>query len=276
MLLAKKHHRRWWGWFRPNHLSGLTVWYDATRQAEADGAAVDTLIDYSGNGLSMTQGGAQRALMQRNVQAGKAAFEFDGIQDYYNGGNLFNMGTNGMLLYVAVNPTRTAIGDHFLFPIHHGIPGADIASRGGNFALSWFKSGGAEGLDFGVIDDTPPPADIVSLATTNEAWDTWQTVGVFCMQNEVVALFREGVLLATSGGDTFAPGTYTNTEEVQVGRGNQPAFYWYYLGYIGEISVHLRSATTTQERQKMESYFSHRWATNAGMSSSHPYYHYPP
>lgn len=76
--------------FSPRNLPGLQLWLRAQDiTGIANGGAVTTWSDRSGNGNNVTQGtAAARPTWQRNVQNGKAAVRFDQTDDQLEGTTL--------------------------------------------------------------------------------------------------------------------------------------------------------------------------------------------
>ena len=68
--------------FDPRQLSGLQLWLDAIKQPLADGTAVSSWTDQSGNGRNATQAtGANQPLWKQNGINGRPALLFDGTDD---------------------------------------------------------------------------------------------------------------------------------------------------------------------------------------------------
>jgi hypothetical protein len=65
----------------PLTVSGLQAWYAADRLPLADGDAVSTWTDLSGNARHLTAGGALRPVLAANQQNGKPVVRFDGVDD---------------------------------------------------------------------------------------------------------------------------------------------------------------------------------------------------
>lgn len=91
--------------------TGLILDVNPTLLGLSDGASVPQLTDSSGGHIHGTQAvTANRGTYRANVQNGKAAVEFDGINDSYSFGNLFNLMSAGevFLVYgVADDPAVT-------------------------------------------------------------------------------------------------------------------------------------------------------------------------
>jgi hypothetical protein len=62
-------------------LSGLQVWFDASTLTDADGTALSTWPDSSGNGNAATSTGTARPLVKTNILNGKRVVRFDGSDD---------------------------------------------------------------------------------------------------------------------------------------------------------------------------------------------------
>jgi hypothetical protein len=71
------------GAFSPAAIPGLAAWYDASRETVADGTAIASAADYSGNARPATQGTAgKRPLFKANIQNGRGVYRFDGTDDF--------------------------------------------------------------------------------------------------------------------------------------------------------------------------------------------------
>lgn len=101
------------GYKAPNHstlLSNLKGWWDASQEAEADGAAIATWNDMSGNGNDLTQGtGAQQPIMDTLLVNGRPGIDFDGTADNVdNTGFTHAAGASAATVFVVCQPDAVA------------------------------------------------------------------------------------------------------------------------------------------------------------------------
>lgn len=96
--------------FAPNQVAGLQLWLDATRiTGLADGAAVATWEDVSGNARNATAAGAARPLYKTGIVNGKPVVRFDGTDDFMDlGDNVGDDKATYTLMVVARRATYTA------------------------------------------------------------------------------------------------------------------------------------------------------------------------
>lgn len=98
--------------FTPASISGLQLWLDAsdsstlfqnsngTTAAAADGDPVGYWADKSGNGRNVIQtDGTGKPALRTSALNGKSVLSFDGTNDYLNGGDILDMGTNNLTYY---------------------------------------------------------------------------------------------------------------------------------------------------------------------------------
>ena len=88
--------------WKPTDISGCQLWLDATQiTGLSDGATVASWPDKSGNGYNATQEtGANKPLYKTNVLNGKPVLRFDGTDDYLSCGDVLDLGSNSMTLFV--------------------------------------------------------------------------------------------------------------------------------------------------------------------------------
>lgn len=101
------------GAFSPDDLSDLRCWYVAESIGIADGAAVGTWADQSGNAFDLTQAtAANKPTYQTADLNGLATVEFDGSNDYMTSGISAGMSpSTGQWTTFAVFNTDTIAGD---------------------------------------------------------------------------------------------------------------------------------------------------------------------
>lgn len=86
----------------PTTITGCVRWYDAAQESGAESDAIATLTDYSSAGVDSTQStGGSKALLRLNAANGHPAWQFDGIDDFYDMGTNLDLATNHTVLIVA-------------------------------------------------------------------------------------------------------------------------------------------------------------------------------
>ncbi len=69
--------------FSPDDLAGLSAWYDASQEIVADGTAISSSTDRSGNGRHAVQAtGANQPIFKAAIQNGRGVYRFDGTNDF--------------------------------------------------------------------------------------------------------------------------------------------------------------------------------------------------
>lgn len=97
--------------YSPSRIAGLLLAIEADRgQGYADAAVVGTAYDVSGNGQTVTQTVAASKPVFRINQGGKPAFEFDGVDDYWEVTSItLNPSTESFTIMAVVNVPAAAI-----------------------------------------------------------------------------------------------------------------------------------------------------------------------
>ena len=87
---------------RPTSIPGLQLWLRADSNVVLNGSTVSTWKDCSGNGNDVSQITVRsQPIFTSNVLNGKSVIRFDGIDDYFNGGNtVWDIGTSGSTIFI--------------------------------------------------------------------------------------------------------------------------------------------------------------------------------
>ena len=94
--------------FQPNNISGNSLWLAADSNVTQAGGVVSAWNDISGNGhiFSQTVVADQPILVANTPMLNnQAVLRFDGVSDYFNGGNILNIGTNNLTTFMLVKGT---------------------------------------------------------------------------------------------------------------------------------------------------------------------------
>lgn len=267
----------------------MAVWYDVNRQSDADGAAIATLTDYSGNAKDATQSTAgDRPAMTYNAQYGKRAAFFSGgyaSGDYMQAGDNLDLGTHGYVIYVSVKPQMSQTDSKLAFFISKGNNGV-VASYLGAYGITYVWPGGLGSPESGCEVSAFLQLDVTFPYTGNIAStyvggtsinNTWHVLGVTTLLGATQKIYKNGTQVASSASITPASVSgLDNSFVFNVGRGEQPATDYRGNGYIGEILIYHIDSLSNDNRMKLDGYFCHKWGLSASMDPAHPYYHYPP
>lgn len=267
----------------------MAVWYDVNRQSDADGAAIATLTDYSGNAKDATQSTAgDRPAMNYDAQYGKRAATFTGGSasgDYMDVGDNLDLDTHGYVMYVALKPELSAAGSKYYVGISKGGP-ATLAGYLGAYGIYWGinppQPDSRVYVNTFLVTDIGPPgppyqlysADYDETGTMNS---TWNVFGAVFTLNSSPKVYMNGTLKATGAGTIPASVSgLDNSKVFYVGRTDPGTADWRANGDIGEVLIYHIDSLSNDNRMKLDGYFCHKWGLGASMDPAHPYYHYPP
>ena len=84
--------------FNPMSVSGMAAWWAARKETGfTNNDPVSVATDWSGNGLNLTQTVAsKKPLYLTGQKNGQPAFAADGVDDFFTGGNILNIGTGSI------------------------------------------------------------------------------------------------------------------------------------------------------------------------------------
>lgn len=153
MVGFRAHHRRWWGWFQPEHKpdgTHLSIWYDASRETDPDGTPVPSLTDYSGNGFDAFQASPSRyATLKTGVINGLSVYRFDGIQNGYAIPHAFVLGTAGIAAFTVIIPKSNGVGFTGTLVHHNTQPTETLpypyTGVAGSYEISFYQDSGGLG-----------------------------------------------------------------------------------------------------------------------------------
>jgi len=84
--------------FNPMSVSGMAAWWAARKETGfSNNDAVGTVTDWTGNGLTLTQStGSKKPLFLTAQKNGQPAFAADGVDDFFTGGDILDIGTGSI------------------------------------------------------------------------------------------------------------------------------------------------------------------------------------
>ncbi len=255
--------------FAPTQISGCQLWLDATDPIgngipPSNGAGLSIWKDKSTNGLSGTA--VSSPTYQTNVQNGLPVIRFNGTNQYINFGNVLNLGTNGLTVFMvtkyAINPGNQV-----------GMVGkASYRGNFGRWAMVYDTVAGGPngvGVDFFMEDGFSSLAGMVFNPATQ-----FNIFTGFNNRTSVNQIYANGTL-GNQQPFTGTASNMTNTDPLYVasypnGTGTGPQTGMFMNGDIGEVLVYF-SALSTLERQQVEGYLAWKWGLTANLPVGHPY-----
>ena len=201
---------------------------------------------------------SKQPVLTPNAINGRAAFLFDGTDDFLSG-------SGSMLTLTNAKATSTLAGV-FLSQNTSGsnVVYANLVNSGNSTRFDLYIDGATGRVVIGTRTvDAASVVNATSAAAVNGA--AAMAVGQVDVPNGAVALRVNG---ADDGSATVPAGAAfpaTNSSAVGVGANNASAFY---KGYVGEI-LELPRLLTTLEKQKLEGYWRGKWAIP--LAAGHPY-----
>ena len=248
--------------FDPRSVSGLQLWLDAPSiTGLSDGATISRWVDRSSNALIGTA--VNSPTYRTNVQNGLPVIRFNGTNQYINFGNVLNLGTNGITIFMVTKYTINA-GNQV------GMIGkSSYRGNPGRWGMSYDTvAAGPNGIGiYNFIDDT-------NNFLTAIAFNPATRFNIFTGVNN-----RTSSNVIYSNGSFGNQQTFTasannlsNTDPLYIASypnstGSGPQAGMFMNGDIGEILVYF-SALTTAQRQQVEGYLGRKW--NISLVSTHP------
>ena len=232
----------------------LTAWYKADSIKQADGSAVASWVDSSGNSNTVAQGvGVRQPTLQTNELHGRNIIRFDGTNDILTDGDIadLDVGTGDIWMACVFKSTDNS-AVQFIFEKGNnqfGLVATSVgilqARMGGNSNVPQQSSGNWSRTEFLMV--------------------TASRVSSTCNG------FLNGSDMTTTG--TTNTGSINNSNFLDIGAGSvggQPM-----LGDIAEILIG-GATLTSSDRQDIEGYLAHKWGMTANLPSDHPYKSLPP
>lgn len=237
------------GAFDPRALGNLSLWLDATKHNAADGDAVTTWADLSGNGKDATQATAgKKPTYKTAIQNGKPVIRFDG-GDGLAVPAIDLTGTPAVSLYMVAS--SSAATDQVLF---------EFSDNKNSYtdAFLMYVLATSKVLEMGGTGDVGS-ANFRTTAVASAAMKVM--TGVF---DKSAGAGFEAFAWVNGDGAGTKPTTFNNTNALgnrasYIGARNQASLFL--TGDIAEVLLY-RVAHTTAERQAVEGYLRQKWGTS--------------
>jgi len=255
--------------FTPTQISGLNLWLDAT-DPNATGippqitSTITSWKDKSTNRLSGTA--VNLPMFQKSILNGLPVIRFNGTNQYINFGNVLNLGTNALSVFMVTK-----------FAINAGnqvgmIGKASYRGNPGRWAMVYDTVAAGPngvGIDF-FIDDT-------NQALTGFVSNPNLQYNIFCGINTRTTsntLYSNGSFASRQTFSATA-NNLSNTDPLYVasypdGTGSGPQAGLYMNGDIAEILVYFANLSDAQ-RQQVEGYLAWKWGLQGNLPTTHPY-----
>jgi hypothetical protein len=237
--------------FQPFDIPGLALWLDAADTSTltfSSGSNISAWRDKSSNAFSGT--GIASPLYQTNSLNGLPGINFNGSSQYFNFGDVLNLGTNPIYIFAVCKFSSTADG---------GIVGK-TSYRG--YVSRWsLTRSAADGGMYMLVQNNTTATTYTAYANTSTSPQLlngyWDRSAVYSFLNGV----QQGTMASVStanliGTDRLLVGAYGDA----AGTGTQTGFF--FPGNMYEILVFSDSLTTSQ-RQAVEGYLAWKWGMNS-------------
>lgn len=235
----------------PDQITGLQLWLDMNdlNAANAQGAAIETLVDKSGKGNDFTQATVSlRGLLKKKVKNGHSTLRFDGVDDFYDSGTkapwkFLNDGSDWTVITVLAASAAGITGFFF------DSGGSDIAKTGFRMIITGDES---------------------SLRVNNgSASVLTPSTNVFVTEEFAVVVFRNDVDVGGPDVTVFLDGTQVSSDEKLTAynnanptdnmiMGRNVAGAVFFSGDIAEIIMY-DSVLSTADRESIESYLASKF-----------------
>lgn len=138
----------------------VAVWEANSLNASLnDGDAVSSWTD-SQSSVAATSSGTERPILKKNIQNGHSVLRFDGVDDFLDAGDNFDLGTQGLCALVVFKKTNAGDGTLFAKSV-----GAAAVGRYGVLATS-----GIDGLLFEHVNGSAYLNDSAGLASSDASF----------------------------------------------------------------------------------------------------------
>ncbi len=255
--------------FVPLQISGCQLWLDATDPAAtgippASGAAVTQWRDKSTNRLTGTA--VNSPTYQANIQNGLPVIRFNGTNQYINFGNVLNLGTNGITVFMVTKYAINAGNQVGMVgkASYRGNPGRwafvyDTVAGGPNgVGVDFFIEDTNQSLT-GIVFNPATRFNIFTAVNNRTSFNRIYANGTFGSQQTFTATANN-----LSNTDPLYVAAYPNNT------GSAPQAGQFMNGDIAEIIVYFSALSDTQ-RQQVEGYLAWKWGLLSNLPNGHPY-----
>ncbi len=259
----------------PTRISGCQLWLDAadpnaTGVTPANGSTISTWKDKSSNGFSGTA--VNSPTVQINALNKLPVVRFNGTNQYINFGNVLNLGTNPLTIFVITKFDTTN---------ESGIIGKTAYAAANMRWALWYGKSGVGSSVTGVQnihqDDAQTGSSLVS--TNPVTIGTQYNLYTYVTSRNTFLLNLNGSL-AGSVSSTGTPSNFSTSYNLYVGAyadstGSSPRTTMYLNGDIAEILVYFTNLSASQYQQ-VEGYLAWKWGVQGSLPSTHPFAKWPP
>lgn len=174
--------------FSPTDIAGMAAWWAARKESFANNDPVGTATDWTGNGLSLTQATAsKKPLFLTGQKNGLPAFSADGVDDFFSGGDILDIGTGSI---------------HFFFVAKYDSVAADAAMMAkslGAGAFSRYSGVNVVASQWnGFVQDTVNSPFNLNAGTADTNWHLFEFV--VDRPNTTVSIWVDGVQVDSESG----------------------------------------------------------------------------
>jgi hypothetical protein len=221
------------------------AWWDFSAMSEANGVAVTSVADSSGNGRTLTLVGSPTA--KTAAQNSLKALDFGGTPPKYGTFASASVLTAGS--FFAVNKAVARTVDGF----------GGICDMGTDTQTNHYTYSGTVYSDF--LSTVRKTAGSVTI-------NVWHQVMFWSAPNDW-GHAMDGADKMTTASNTVAGATTCYLAS------DTNFSTWQHQGEFGEVVI-LANKPTTLDRQKLEGYLAHKWGIQASLPGGHPYKSAPP
>jgi hypothetical protein len=255
--------------FRPTQISGCQLWLDAADpngngSLPTNGASISVWRDKSINSFAGTA--VNSPTFVSNIVNGNPVIRFNGTNQYINFGNVLNLGTNPLSIFVITKFDTTN---------ESGIIGKTAYSAANMRWALWYGKSGAGSSVTGVQNIYQDDAQTgSSLVLTNPGTIGTQLNMYSYVTNRNAFLLNFNGSLAQSVVNSGTATSFSSSFNLLVGAyadsgGLNPRATMYLNGDIAELIVYFTNLTNEQ-RQQVEGYLAWKWGLNRQIARTHP------
>jgi WD40 repeat protein len=233
----------------PRQFNGLQVWLDASTVNQADGTAITSWADLSGNGYNYTQATTtNQPTYKTNIQNGLGVVRFDGVDDYLSTTasaitqNVAGLTLIAVIKYNSSATQKTAV--HFMRGTGTSGARATLVSTGSNIYSTGGRRLDSEGTQ--------------SVNSTSSSGAFAIQTGVFDFAGTTLNQYINGAVQGTSSSFQTA-GNTSNTASLASYIGASSVTPTEFLtGDVCEVIVYNRALTST-ELNKIHQHLGRKW-----------------
>ena len=245
--------------FNPTNVSGCALWLDAADSNSftfSSGSNISQWRDKSPNNYTGAANGTPT--LTENIQNGLPVVTFNGSTQYFDFGNVNNIGTNQLNIFTVAKFNTTGNGTIIAKSLAGGGLGRYSLLRENSVLIPLIQGGSLVSAQGSGVSDTSTATRILGMV-----WDRTNDYIFINGTQSFITTFIDSTNLTNTY--NLLIGAYNNTT------GTTPPTSGLYLnGYIMEIMVYLGTVTTAQ-RQNIEGYLALKWGLQSSLPSTHPY-----